>query len=121
MNVIKFKVPLYDWDITFIEEASKKDKKKVCKLYKKVRVLKKDLKDTIRMIKKGYINGGRFTYNLGYQSAVILISRTTSKKERRKVISHECRHCVDRILQHAHVNDIEASAYLTGFIATKIY
>lgn len=121
MKTIKFKIPLYDWDITFIEKASKKDAKKIKKLYKKVRTSKKDIKEVIHIVSKGYTNGGRFTYNLAYQRAIIIIFKPTSKKERRKVISHECRHCVDRILQHAHVDDIEAAAYLAGFISEYIY
>ena len=121
MKLLKFKVPIYDWKITFIEVTSKKDSKKVHKIYKKFKVGKYDLKDITNIVKKGYVNGGRFSYDFSYQEGIIIIFKTTSKKERRKVLKHECRHCEDRILQHAHVEDIEASAYLAGFISEHIY
>jgi len=121
MKKFKFKIPLYDWDITFIEVTSKKDAKKIGKIYKKFKADKESREDIVHAIKKGRVNGGRFTYDTLYCEAIILIFKTTSKKERRKVIRHESRHCEDRVLQHAHVYDIEASAYLAGFLASKIY
>lgn len=37
------------------------------------------------------------------------------------VVNHEKRHIEDRILQHCGIDDIEAAAYLAGYLSKFIY
>jgi hypothetical protein len=41
--------------------------------------------------------------------------------KRRNIVAHESRHVVDRILEWINVDDIEAAAYLQGYLAEFIY
>lgn len=119
MKIIKFEVPIYDWEVNVLI-ASKKDTDQLNRILKKFKIPKKNRENTIFELKKGYWGGDHF-YNRLYQESIILVCNSKSTQGLSKILFHELRHLEDRILETMSVeNNAEAAAFLSGYICRKI-
>jgi len=116
MKTIKFSIPLYHVDVRIVQLEGKKDKKSLAELFKKCGIQDDE---AIENIDKQYADGGYTYRNFGRSDIVIVLYPFTNKESKTSVYFHEKRHVEDRVLEHCSVNDIEASAYLAGFLAVK--
>jgi len=121
MRIRKFKLPIYTYDIQFIEVESSKDLKKVTKIIKILRVDKMCYKRITDSIKRGLINGGECIWDHPHKRGAIILYEHTSNKERMITLGHEKRHLEDRILQLYSVSDCEATALLSGYLTQKLF
>ena len=117
----EFKVPIYDFRIIYIEIESKEDAKKIEPILQRLRFDEDDMIEIKENIEKKRYNGGHLYRLVKHKLFIVLIYPSSSVNERRKTISHEKRHIEDRILEACLVSDMEAAAYLAGFLSEKIY
>jgi hypothetical protein len=121
MKQKRFKIPIYDFSVVFVEYESAADADKVDKLYKELKISEEDLNDTKKGLMQGARNGGNTFRNCDMKKFLIEIFPTNSDMMRRNIVAHESRHLADRVLEWAAVTDIEAAAFLQGYIAQFIY
>lgn len=119
MKIKKFRVDVYDWDVTLLEIESDKDWGALKRELIKFNVVKKDLVEIKNKVKTMY-NGGDHYYKLTKKESILILYEMTSRKERLNCLCHEKRHLEDRILEYSGVNSIEAAGYLAGFLAKKL-
>jgi len=120
MKIKKFTIPMYDYRVTFAEIEKKdksKDVKKVCPIINGTDFTK----SICSRVKEKLEDGGEFIYNHRKKECLILLYLQSSKKRRLETLGHEVRHCVDRILKHSCVDDIESAALLSGYLTMKIF
>jgi len=121
MVKIDFNTPYYDYDVTLIQIESDKDADAVCKYLAKEEISKENIEDVRERITDGYRDGGETNWDRSTKRIIVLFYEFLSDTSRANVYSHEKRHIEDRILQHCKVEDIEASAYLAGFLGERFY
>ena len=121
MVKIDFKTPYYDYNVTLIQVESDKDADAVCKYLAKEKMGGEYIDEIKECITEGYRNGGETNWNSRTKRIIGLFYEFLSDKDRANVYAHEKRHIEDRILQHCKVEDIEASAYLAGFLGERFY
>lgn len=121
MKKIKVKIPMYDYDVTWVEIESVQDKEKVFQEMKNLKCNKEGMDDVIDNIEKECMNGGSTFRNLDMKQFLVIIHPCKNEEMRRCVVNHEKRHIEDRLLQHCGVDDIEAAAYLAGYLSKYIY
>lgn len=114
-------VPLYDFNITYLEIESRSDIRDVRKEMNKLNANEEQIEEVLDNIINDRIDGGETLRNLNLKKILIIIYRCSSERERRNVINHEKRHAEDRILEYIGINDIEAAAYLAGYLSEYIY
>ena len=78
------------------------------------------IRETGDDIKIGAKNGGHHSYNVESRKSVITLYESSSKRNRINIIFHEKRHIEDRICKHCGIDDMEAAAFLAGYIAEKL-
>lgn len=118
MKIKRFTVEMYQWDVALIEASSRRDYPKV-----RAELIKFGCeKEEIKVIKHNLScrDGGDHLFDLGKKKSMILLYRMSSKSIRTAILCHEKRHLEDRILECCHVDDIEASAYLAGYLGGKL-
>lgn len=121
MKKSTFKVPIYNFDITVIQVESSADKEAVVKEFKKMRIPEDTYQNSLETIESGYMNGGDTFRNMLIKRFLIIIYPCSSETVRREIIGHEKRHIEDRILEYLEIDDIEASAYLAGYLSQYMY
>lgn len=121
MIKIDFKTPYYDYNVTLIQVESDKDADAVCKYLAKEKMGREYIDDIRECITDGYRNGGETNWNSRTKRIICLCYEFLSDTDRANIYSHEKRHIEDRILQHCKVEDIEASAYLAGYLGERFY
>jgi hypothetical protein len=120
MKLKRFTVPIYRYDVTFIEIESPDDAPKVAKILKRLPDYNHDDLDyTMRSIKEMHY-GGEHTYSVSSPESIIIIYRWSNKLEHLSTISHEKRHLEDRIAEYLGIKDREAIAYLSGWLSKKL-
>lgn len=121
MKKLKFKLPIYDTEITVIQLE-------LGDTYKQVRnSLPKhlseecfeDIKDCVEHYEDNW-DGGWTMNNKSLNSAIIMFTGFSSAAKRANVVAHEKRHLEDRILSRARIEDTEAAAYLAGYLEEKL-
>ena len=115
----EFKIDIYHWTVVVIM-ADDTDKKAFRKIRKKVGISKKIWKDSLNTLMNNN-NAGEHLYDLGKRHSVIIVMNPSSKAQLAMLLSHELRHCEDRILLHLAIKDVQAAAFLSGYIAEKVY
>lgn len=121
MIIKRIKLPIFDFDITFIEVEDKSDSLKVIAPLSSINCTKELIDDICENINNDVRDGGDTYRNLGMRKIVIFLYKCNSESKRRKVLNHELRHAVDRICEHLSIEDIETPAYITGYLSEKIY
>ncbi len=120
MITFKFTIAIYDWDIQYIEVQSSKDADAVRRILKNKNVDRDELDDTVRNIKGESVNGGEHYYDSFLRWSILLMLPTTSIAKKLDIICHEKRHIEDRITKHLGIDDLEAAAFIAGYLAEKI-
>jgi translation initiation factor IF-1 len=118
MKIKRFKVDVYNWEVTLIETTSPEDWKKVKKKLIKFGVPKEDIIEAKGNIKK--VNGGEHFYQVCRKESLILLYPMKSKKARTEMLCHEKRHLENRIFEFCQMDDNEASGYLAGYLGRKM-
>jgi len=121
MVKIDFNTPYYDYDVTLIQIESDKDADAVCKYLAKEDISKEKIEDVRERITYGYLDGGETYCDRITKRIIVLFYEFLSDTSMANAYSHEKRHIEDIILQHCKVEDIEASAYLAGFLGERFY
>ena len=114
---------MYDWNVKLIE-LNKKDKFKelntVLKRFK-IYLNKEDVKDISIKVDENYTGGGCSLIDSMFRIAVILIYPQENKADGINTLCHEKRHLEDEIIiKHDLNGEIEAAAYLAGYLAEKL-
>lgn len=117
----RIKVPIYNFKVDFCEIESEKDDNCVKRFLKSVRMAEDIIEEICEAVKEDSVDGGWTLANLGRKHIVIVLLRMRSASTRRRVLSHEKRHCEDDILKHCDIDDDEAAGYLAGFLGENIY
>ena len=121
MKRTKIKIPIYDCSILILEIESKQDKDVVAKELNRIKANKDEIGSICEEIERECTGGGYTFRNFDLQKIVVLLYPCKNAKERRNLIAHEKRHIEDRLLENRGVNDIEASAYLAGYLGEYMY
>ena len=121
MKKTEFNIPIYDFDVTILEVESKEDKAEVNTILSNIIPDKESIDEVLGYIEDGSMNGGDTFRNMLYKKFVIVLYPFKDVETRREIISHEKRHIEDRLLEYCGISDIEASAYLAGYISKFMY
>ena len=125
MKVLRFTIPIYEYDVIYIEFFSDDSVEEQVKLITDELTLMKTgqqyLDETIQEINEGSKNGGNHFYNLSKSVSLIMIYPHDDSERLRATIAHEKRHLEDRMLEHYRVDDIESAGLLSGYLARFIY
>ena len=121
MKKTEFKIPIYDFDVTILEVESKEDKAEVNTILSNLIPDKESIDEALGYIEDGSMNGGDTFRNLLCRKFVVVLYPFKDVETRREVINHEKRHIEDRVLEYCGISDIEASAYLAGYISKFMY
>lgn len=121
MKKLKFNIPMYDFDVTLVQVEDKGDIDSVLATMRSIKCPQEYINDTKDYIERGCYGGGDTFYNFDIKAIVVVFYYFKSESSRYEVYFHEKRHIEDRVLQHCHVDDIEAAGLLAGFLAKKFY
>lgn len=121
MKKVKFKIPIYDYDVTFVEVEFFYEKEQVVKELKSIKCSQEGIDEVIECFDMKTMNGGWTFRNLDLAKFVVIILPCKDEVTRRNVVNHEKRHIEDRLMEHCNVSDIEAAAYIAGFISKYVY
>lgn len=117
MKKLKFAVPLYDINITLVQVESPDDADEVKVCCEEIELLPEDTTATLEFIRHDKCDGGDTWRNFDKGQMFVIFYRMTNGRVKRNRYGHEKRHVEDRILQWCGVDDIEAAAYLAGFLS----
>lgn len=121
MKLKRIKIPIYDYTVLFAEIEGKQDKAAMSKVAAEIKIEGEHLADILNAIENEATNGGDTFRNMVMKKLLVIMYPCKSEAMRRNIIAHEMRHVVDRIMEWININDIEASAYLQGWLAERIY
>lgn len=121
MKTKTFKVPIYGQTITLIQVDGKDDADAIVPILKNHKLTQEHIDDVLENISKGVFNGGDTFRNFQIERLLVVFYVMKTPYQRANVYSHEKRHLEDRILEWANINDIEASAFLAGFLGEKFF
>ena len=121
MRKKEFEVPIYYFKVIFIEIQSVKDTEDVNALMESLGIGQEQIAEAIDNIKGEKVDGGSTYYSNETKIITVLMYKPSSKAARRYTAGHEKRHIEDRILKCCQIDDMEAAAYLAGFLSEKIY
>lgn len=119
MKKLKFAVPLYDIDVTLVQVESPNDADDVKACCEEIELLPEDITATLEFIRQDKCNGGDTWRNFDKGQMLVIFYRMTDGRIKINRYGHEKRHVEDRILQWCGVDDIEAAAYLAGFLSEQ--
>ena len=116
---MNFAVPLYDINVTLIQVESPDDADDVKACCEEIELPSEDITATLELIRQDKCNGGDTWRNFDKGLMLVIFYRMTDGRIKRNRYGHEKRHVEDRILQWCGVDDIEAAAYLAGFLSEQ--
>ena len=121
MQTLEFTVPLYEIDVTLVQVEKPDDWGDVEMLCDTFGLDEEMTKAVAEHVSNNHKNGGDTFRNFEKGKMLVIFYRMDSDKVRANRYSHEKRHIEDRILQWCGVDNIEASAYLAGFLGEQFY
>lgn len=121
MKKIVFNIPIYDFDVTILEVQQKEDSREVCDMLHTISEDESSISQVAEYIVNEDMNGGDTFRNMPMKQFIVVIYPCRDEQTRREIINHEKRHIEDRIIQYCGIDDIEASAYLAGYISKFMY
>lgn len=119
MKKLKFDVPLYDINVTLVQVESPDDADEVKICCEGIGLSSEDTEATLEFVKQDKRDGGDTWRNFEKGQMLVIFYRMTDGRIKRNRYGHEKRHVEDRILQWCGVDDIEAAAYLAGFLSEQ--
>ena len=121
MRKSRFKIPIYDFDVTLIEVDGSGDVEPIRRLLRRVGGRNESLESEILgAVENGSIDGGWTLSALGRSLFYVILLPMSSSEQRIRVLNHEKRHIEDDLLEYCGVNDKEAAAYLAGYLSLKL-
>lgn len=114
-------VPIYDFDIHVINIDDEGDSFRLRSIMNDFGCDDESIDDECTKVLKGRIDGGCLFRKLDERAFLLILSKFSSDATRINIIGHEKRHIEDRILEYCSVEDIEAAAYLAGYLSEKLY
>lgn len=117
MRKMKFAVPLYEVDVTLVQVQGTEDADGVKECCEEIGLLAEDTKAVLDFVKEDKCDGADTFRNFEKGQMLVIFYRMTDERVKRNRYGHEKRHVEDRILQWCGVDDIEAAAYLAGFLS----
>lgn len=115
----EFIVPLYYWNVTFLEIESQEDAGELSAWFDRFDYTEEG-KNFINALKGGIKDVGLTKVELMDNTALMVIFPSTTDIMRNNTISHEKRHLEDFILENAGIHDKEAAGYLSGYLGEII-
>lgn len=119
MKKIKFAVPIYDINVTLVQVESPCDADEVKVCCEEIGLAHEDKEAILEFVKQDKCDGGDTWRNFAKGQMLVIFYRMTNSKVKTNRYGHEKRHVEDRILQWCGVDDIEAAAYLAGFLSVQ--
>lgn len=119
MKKLKFAVPLYDVAVTLVQVEGVDDAKDVEECCNEIGLLADDTNAVLDFIRSDKTDGGDTWRNFDNGQMLVIFYRMTNGRTKRNRYGHEKRHVEDRILQWCGIDDIEAAAYLAGFLSEQ--
>lgn len=113
-----FDVPIYDWNITYLEVETKED---IPELIAWAELFQAEFQGNISESFDSTKNAGMTYIDRTAQKLLIVIFPATSSEELLSTKGHEKRHAEDFILEESGVYDKEAAGYLAGFLTKEIF
>lgn len=110
------KVPIYEWKCRVLVAENHDEVDLVVKELKSLGVDKESIDDVKETFGLGGLNGGMFLSSKKGKSAAIVVLPSSSISESVNTLAHECRHFVDEILRISGIEDMESSAYISGYV-----
>ena len=121
MKIKRFKIPIYEYNVIYVElSGSPKEADRTKILLEDINCDIEDIEETVQEIKDGSVNGGLHLPNLLKLTSLIIIYKHNNEIKKKATIAHEKRHLEDSILKHYSVNDKESAGLLSGWLARKI-
>ena len=119
MRLVKFKIPIYMWDVTVFIVESKDDLQELSKFATKYDL--PDKEELINLAKNDAKEGGKTYTKRSSRNFVIILFPHNTKEGFVRTINHEKRHVIDDILEWHDIKDKEAAAYLDGYVSEELY
>ena len=121
MKQVYFKIPIYEWDVSIVTIYNEQDEQPLRELLTNIDADKEGMQQDLYSVRTHAMNGGDTWRDPGNRRAIIVIFPWSDMTVFWEVINHEKRHLVDRILEWANINDMEAAAYLDGAISKMLF
>ena len=115
MKMLRFSVPLYNIDVALIQVEGVSDAERVKECCEELGLTEGDTESVVDTVKSDKTDGGDTFRNFEMGRILVIFYRMTHGKA--NIYGHEKRHVEDRILQWCGVDDMEAAAYLAGFLS----
>ncbi len=110
---------MYNSEFLFVQLTAKSKKKKLKRVFKKFNFEDPTTYEKVKL-NKWLHNGGWTLHNYSRRQFAIIMTRCTDEKTRINVLSHEKRHVEDYILDMCGIDDMEAAAYLAGYLSERL-
>lgn len=118
MRTKKIHVPIYEYDVFMYQIEDVEDADAITRVLKKFKIF--DVIEEVTSNVTDEVEGGAITcFNPGEKTAVCVFYPESDATYYEMTLDHEKRHIVDHILEHCDVHDMEAAAYLSGWLTTK--
>ncbi len=121
MKKLKFAVPLYEINVTIVQVESTEDTDEVKECCDEIGLPMDDTDAVLNIVRSDKHDGADTFRNFDRGQMLVIFYRMTNGKTKLNRYGHEKRHVEDRILQWCGVDDIEAAAYLAGFLSEQFY
>ena len=119
MKKQKIEVPLYDISVTLLQVEGVDDAEEAKIFCEEFGLSAEYTKSILDIIRSDKVNGGDTFRDFEKGRMLVIFYRMTDERTKRNRYGHEKRHVEDRILQWCGVDDIEAAAYLAGFLSEQ--
>ncbi len=119
MKKLKFAVPLYEINVTLIQVEGVEDVDDVKACCEDIELTAEDTEAVLDIIKQDKHGVADTFRNFEKGQMLVIFYRMTNGRTKINCYGHEKRHVEDRILQWCGVDDIEAAAYLAGFLSEQ--
>lgn len=116
MRHTSFKIPIYDFKVTILQIESPKDWKEALVYFKNMKLEEESIYGEQDSITRGCTNGGSTYRNYDLREFLVVFYPMTDKNSLYNIYGHEKRHIEDRLMEWGNINDIEAPAFIAGFL-----
>lgn len=115
-----FNIPIYNFDVFFVEVEGKEDVTPLRRLLRKQGLSDEIEGEILSAVEEGSFDGGWTLSALGRRLFYVILLPMSSEESRVNVLNHEKRHIEDDLLEYCGVDDKEAAAYLAGYLSLKL-
>lgn len=120
MIVKTINIPIYSYRLIYVEIESEEDLLPIIRLSKRLHLGDENIKEIESRITNKEIGGATTFHKYSNCTLVVILYPQPDEKRKKECIAHEKRHCEDFILERLNIEDKEAAAYLSGWLATQL-